>query len=422
MKIAVWHNLPSGGGKRALHQHVRGLVERGHQVEIWCPQSADREYLPLAEFAVEHVMPFDAAPGHTGWLAARHPELWAELRGAHLRAVRALDAHCRACAAEIDRGGFDVLFANSSLFQAVSSIGRHASTTGVLYLQEPSRHFYEAGSAGLPWLALPPAHRLRAIPAHAVRLVINTIGTQRLRVIARDERRNAAAFDTILVNSWFSRESLLRAYGLDSRVCYMGIDTRLFAARGRPRERLVVSVGEINPHKNVGFIIEAIGAIAPPRPRLVWVGNAGHRYYRDSMHELARRLGVEFESRTGIADGELVELLNRAAVMAYAPRLEPFGFAPLEANACGLPVVAVAEGGLRETVEDGVNGLLVPAEPAAMARAIETLLAEPARAARLGAEGARRVAERWTVEAAVDRLESELERAAAGPVQRRSRP
>jgi len=35
MKIAVWHNLPSGGGKRALYHHVRGLVERGHRVESW---------------------------------------------------------------------------------------------------------------------------------------------------------------------------------------------------------------------------------------------------------------------------------------------------------------------------------------------------------------------------------------------------
>ena len=56
----------------------------------------------------------------------------------------------------------------------------------------------------------------------------NLIGTQRLRVLARDEQLNASAFDLILVNSYFSRETLLRVYGLDSTVCYLGVDTQLF--------------------------------------------------------------------------------------------------------------------------------------------------------------------------------------------------
>ena len=42
--------------------------------------------------------------------------------------------------------------------------------------------------------------------------------------------------------------------------------------------------------------------------------------------------------------------IHSTAAMLYAPRLEPFGLAPLEANACGLPVIAVPEGGVRETV------------------------------------------------------------------------
>ena len=58
MRIAVWNNLPSGGGKRALYHHVKGLVERGHHVESWCPPTADRTYLPLSELVEEHVVPY----------------------------------------------------------------------------------------------------------------------------------------------------------------------------------------------------------------------------------------------------------------------------------------------------------------------------------------------------------------------------
>ena len=62
MKIAVWHNLPSGGGKRSLYYHVKGLIERGHTVESWCPSTADRTYLPLDDLITEHIIPFNWEP------------------------------------------------------------------------------------------------------------------------------------------------------------------------------------------------------------------------------------------------------------------------------------------------------------------------------------------------------------------------
>ena len=102
---------------------------------------------------------------------------------------------------------------------------------------------------------------------------------------------------------------------------------------------------------------------------------------------LAASLGVAFEARENVSERAVGGGLNRASMMVYAPRLEPFGYAPLEANACALPVVAVAEGGVRETVVDGENGLVVEDE-ASMAHAVERLRDDPALAARPGAAGA----------------------------------
>ena len=59
LRIAVWHNLPSGGGKRALYDHIQGLVARGHYVESWCPPTADQEFLPIGELVNEHVVALD---------------------------------------------------------------------------------------------------------------------------------------------------------------------------------------------------------------------------------------------------------------------------------------------------------------------------------------------------------------------------
>jgi glycosyltransferase involved in cell wall biosynthesis len=409
MKIAVWHNLPSGGGKRTLYYHIRGLVERGHSVEAWCPSTSDRNYLPLSELITEHVAPIDIR--QRGKSVARSPWLGG-LHGDELREAKALDEHCRRCADEINRGGFDILFANSSIIQAVSSIGRYVKTTKVLYLQEPNRWLYEARGGGLPWVAIPAVSRPWMRPRYMRWFLFNLIGTQQLRVLARDERLNARAFDLILVNSYFSRESLLRAYGLDSTVCYLGVDTQLFVNHQHPRGNFVVSVGELSPHKNVEFIIKAVAQIAVSRPRLVWIGNRYSELYYEEMRSLAQSCEVSFEARMSIGDNELVETLNRAAAMVYAPHLEPLGLAPLEANACGLPVVAVAEGGVRETIIDGVNGLLVQHQLQAMAHAIERLRHDKHLTAQLSKNGSEMVQEKWSVNSAVERLERQLTQAA----------
>src|SRR5215470_20410336 len=57
VRIAIWHNLPSGGGKRALYNQIQGFLKRGHTVESWCPSTADQTYLPLGDLVPEHVVP-----------------------------------------------------------------------------------------------------------------------------------------------------------------------------------------------------------------------------------------------------------------------------------------------------------------------------------------------------------------------------
>lgn len=409
MRIAVWHNLPSGGGKRALYYHVRGLVKRGHSVEVWCPSTSDRNYLPLSELVTEHVLPIEL-----GWKnksVARSP-----LLGWHvdqMRQAKALDENCQRCADEINSGDFDILFANSSVIHAASSIARYVKTKKLLYLQEPNRWLYEAGEGGLPWVAIPAQSRAWMHLSYMRWFLLDLIGTQQLRILARDERLNAGAFDLILVNSYFSRETLLRVYGLDSTVCYLGVDTQLFVSLDYARENFVVGMGELSPRKNVEFIIKAIAQIGAPRPRLVWIANRVSDLYYQEMRCLAESREVSFEVRRHIDDNELVDVLNRGTAMVYAPRLEPFGLAPLEANACGLPVVAVAEGGVRETIIDGVNGFLVQHQPQMMAHAIERLIHDKDLASQLGNNGSRIAREKWSVNAAVDRLERQLIQAAA---------
>ena len=402
MRIAVWHNLPSGGGKRALYYHVKGLVERGHSVEYWSPDMADRSYLPLEELIPDHVVPFDYNPTTLPGMAGKQVNRYLNA----MKRLRAMDKACKQAAKEISSGGFDILFANSCLLYHMPHIVRYLQGPKVVYLQEPYRPFYEARPV-LPWVGRVENKDVPLL-ARSTRFVADQLQLQAFRIQARKEWASAYSCDRILVNSYYSRESIQRAYGRASKVCYLGIDTSLFRNLGKPREGFVVGLGAYCSPKRIDLAIKAIALLDNPRPKLVWIGNGGVQEYLEDMIRLAESLEVEFDAKKMIPDSEVIDILNRAALMLYTSQLEPFGLAPLEANACGTPVVAVAEGGVRETIKNGLNGFLVDDEPEAIAHAIKLLLGDAELARQMSARACQYVQQEWNLKKSVDCLEENL--------------
>jgi len=124
------------------------------------------------------------------------------------------------------------------------------------------------------------------------------------------------------------------------------------------------------------------------------------------------RFGVEFRSL--IPDEELVRLYNQARLTVYAPVMEPFGFVPLESMACQTPVIGVREGGVRESITDGVTGWLVDREPEELAATIGTLLDRVAEVDRVGKNGRSCVEANWTWDKSVENIEHYLQQTAQG--------
>lgn len=406
MRIAVWHDLPSGGGKRALNLHVEGLIQRGHHVELWSPPTASLDFLPLGDGVVQHVLPLATSPVSRGGRMVRLTRPYRSMRSR----LAAMEEHCRQCAEDIDAGGFDVLLGHPCRFFRATPIGELSALPSVLYLQEPFRILYEA-MPRLPWLARPPVARPWA-PGNLKAAIRDQIRVNSLRLRAREELRSVLGFDQVLVNSLFSRESVLRTYGVEAEVCYLGIDTERFRELGRPRGDHVLGVGALVPEKRVDFVLRATARVAPSPP-VRWIANYVHEPYLKEVQALAAELGVDFRALVSVSDETLLEELNTARLMVYAPRLEPFGYAPLEANACGLPVLAVAEGGVRETVEDGVSGRVVRPGLDEVAEAIGELLGRDDEWAALSTGGRQAVMGRWSATSATERLEAALERTVA---------
>jgi D-inositol-3-phosphate glycosyltransferase len=163
----------------------------------------------------------------------------------------------------------------------------------------------------------------------------------------------------------------------------------------------VLSLGRLVERKGVDTVIAAMAGL--PDAELVIAGGPAANFEDDPE---VRRLRAQVE-RSGLTErvqlvgavtrDQVPGLLRSADVVACTPWYEPFGIVPLEAMACGRPVVGSAVGGLLDTVLDGVTGIHVPArDPDRLASALGELLADPQRRRRLGLAAAARVAEKYT--------------------------
>jgi type III pantothenate kinase len=186
-----------------------------------------------------------------------------------------------------------------------------------------------------------------------------------------------------------------------------GADLRLFTPDGGtdgvpPRRRgvtRVACVGRLVERKGVGTVISALAAMGDRAACELVIAGGPDASAMDRDPEVARlRALAEAE---GVADrvhflGRLdragtAAVMRSADVVASVPWYEPFGIVPIEAMACGTPVVASAVGGMIDTVVDGVTGLHVPPrDPERLADALAPLLADPDRRARLGRAGVER--------------------------------
>jgi glycosyltransferase involved in cell wall biosynthesis len=188
-------------------------------------------------------------------------------------------------------------------------------------------------------------------------------------------------------------------------------------AVAEPDEPIVLYTGRIHPQKGISAIYASAERVLAERPRVVYLlaGGTDSRQSSQMIQDLAARyagLGSRIKLLGKLPRNQL-RYLHRIADLALVPSVyEPFGYTAIETMASGVPVIVSQAGGLAEIVSDGESGLHVPVRPgpsgehevdaAALAAAQLALLADPARARRLGQEGQRRVAARFQIEHMVE--------------------
>jgi glycosyltransferase involved in cell wall biosynthesis len=222
--------------------------------------------------------------------------------------------------------------------------------------------------------------------------------------------------------------SVVRAHGASKPVDVIpvyGVDGEIFSPASEPKAAIRARLGlpetgsivffssRVAPEKDAETVLRAVRILADRgRPVHLLHLSGGHR----ELMELASRVGVEQHVIAGdavVPFAPLADYYRASDVCVQSSKEEGLGFSPLEALACGIPVVATAVGGLRDTIRDRETGWQVPVGDAeALAAAVVSVLDDPAEAARRTSAGARLVGRSYERRVVFDAFLERLSRTA----------
>ena len=399
MKIALFHNLPSGGAKRHTFEQVRELNRRGHQITEFAPDTADQNYCSFSPYMVsQRIYPLNQRTTEIRRIPFLTPYIntW---RGLSL--LRAVDRLNWQIANEINVADFEIVLVKDCQFIGNPYVLKYLNTPALYQCHHVQREWRPNDKESRE-LKISTINSIKNIYYAPAKKIYN----QRVRL---DDVKNIQYATRIITNSKFSVAAIDKYYRVHSQFIYPGISTDCFKPLDIEKQNFVLCVGSINYEKGHRFLIKAIGQLPEfNRPALFIAANTREPMEEEIIRTLAVQNNVKLIIEKIFDDLKLTQVYNQALAFIYAPIQEALGMAPLEAMACGTPVVAVAEGGVKETILDGRNGWLVRRDAKEFAERIQILLADKKLRMKMGKEGIAAVRQNWTWEHAVDRLEEEI--------------
>lgn len=316
MKIALVHDwFINPGGSEKVVRNILGLL-RQHDVELFALmdffREDDRQY--FLEGKRVHTTFLQHAP-----LARNKYRYYLPL---FAQAVQ-----------QLDMSGFDCVI--SSSHSVAKGVRTHEDQPHLCYCHTPMRYLWDMRKTYMS------DHRLdRGWRRWVSRPVLNSL--------RKWDFRTAADVDYFVANSENVKERIRRNYHREAEVVYPPVDT-LFYQPYSDKEDFYVTASRIVPYKRVELIVDAF--LEMPGRRLVVIGD-GPNY--EAVKRRCKGTNVEiirFDTRE-----VLRYYLQRAKAFVFAAE-EDFGITPVEAQACGTPVIALGRGGALETVVAGETGI-----------------------------------------------------------------
>lgn len=354
MRIAIFHELHQGGARRAVNE-LSGVFKKNHIVDLYV--------------AVENLAPNEKKSYNKIF---QYPFLVREWKGNNwiiriykdsIELVRLALVH-KTIAKDIDKKKYDLVFVHPSQFTQAPFLLYFLNTQSIYYCQEPLRMVYEKG--------------FQVVKQDVIRNTYDWINKKLRKYIDLICIKKATV---VLANSNFTKTNIKRAYHINSRVAYLGVNTQVFKPNKATKSIDTLFLGSDDLLDQQDLYKKITG------------------FLRGTHHIF------NVKKEWQLTDKMLSDLYTRAKVVLALTKNEPFGLIPLEAMACGVPVIALNEGGYRETVQNNKTGFLVEPNSDEIRSKIELLQNDETTRKKMGLYARHYVETQWTWEQSAQKIE-----------------
>jgi glycosyltransferase involved in cell wall biosynthesis len=378
MKIAFFHNLPSGGGKRSAFEWVK-IMSKYHEVDLYLYNSNAEFFLDLKPLVNETFIIETGNVSGTGGFG-------------RIISLHNANKASRKIAKVINNKNYELAFVMQCEVSNSPYLLRYLNIPSLYFCNEPLIKIFEPHCEG---------HWRKGILSPIKKFVIN--------LIIKNDCKNAKYASLICANSLYSIENIYRNFGVYPRLNYCGVDIIKFHPMNLHREKQVLCVGSLTPAKGYDFVIRSVATIDEnERPSIKFIYNS--KYYRSNyqleLSMLASKLKVKIDFSNLVSDNDLVIAYNSSLVTACPNLLEPFGLVPIESMACATPVVGISEGGLRESINNNETGLLTERVEEEFGEAIKKIIMNPRLWHNMSKNGRQQVINDWTWEKSYNHLDN----------------
>ena len=348
MKIAIFHELDFGGARRAANEFAKRLNKVAEVDFYYVDENKDENIKKFCKNVFYY--PFYPKPWKSNDWAARLYKDTIEL-------IKIYNLH-KKISQDINSKNYDCIFVHPSKFTQAPFLLRDIKNKCIYFCQEPLRMVYDpvvsSSIADIPF------------PKNLYEFI-----NRKIRKIIDLKNFNSASI--ILANSNSSKDFIKKSYATSAKVCYLGVDTNLFKPQNRNKSIDVLLIG----NKDQGY------DLLNKLPKIF-------------ENKIVIRAIFRENGKPKISDKELVGIYNQAKVLVALNYNEPFGLIPLEAMACGTPVIAVNEGGYSETVVDNKTGFLVPRNSNKLYEKIKIIINNEKLRKEMGKNARENILQNWT--------------------------
>lgn len=361
MKIAIFHELPKGGARRAINAYSQEL-KKNHRVDLFLTDEAiiDEEKKFYNNIFLHKFIP-------KAWLGN---DWRVRLYKDTIELFRLALLH-KKIASYIDNKKYDFVLVSASKYIEAPFVMRYLKTPFLFYCQDPNYRLVYDSLLRIDYKLDPFRKMYEKLNRHIRKIL---------------DKQNINCVSHALSPSNFIAQNFTKTYKKKCKVVYYGVDHKLFSPGKVQKDTDIFYIGSHHPIDGYKFLLEALSYMKKkPKTEILL---ADEKWISE--------------------DKKLRAMYRRARIFVCTAFKEGLGATALEAMSSGVPVVAVDEAGHRETVVDGITGYLIRRDPKIFARKLDWLLSNPKVLKDLGSNARRMVSDKWTWEKRTKELEKNI--------------